>query len=61
MILECTDCHNDFVLRKEEQLWLWKRHLEMKKRCPVCLQRRRWEKEKAAQTAASIDKGGDSQ
>jgi hypothetical protein len=60
MILECADCGNDFVLRKEEQLWLFKRHLEMKKRCPSCLQRRRWAKE-AAQTAASIDKGGDSQ
>lgn len=56
MILSCIDCNNDFVLRKEESLWLYRKGLASKKRCPACLQRRRNQKE-SAQTANAQEGG----
>jgi hypothetical protein len=58
VILQCVSCGRDWVLTKDEQLWLYRKGLAMKTHCPYCIQKRRNEKEKAA--AGNVDKGGGS-
>jgi DNA-directed RNA polymerase subunit RPC12/RpoP len=56
VILQCIDCGRDWVLTRDEQLWLFSKNLAMKKRCPYCIAKRRIEKEKTA--AGNDGKGG---
>ena len=38
MILECRDCHYDWLLTDQEQLSFYRKGLAMPKRCPECRQ-----------------------
>ena len=38
MVLECRDCHYDWLLTDQEQLSFYRKGLAMPKRCPECRQ-----------------------
>ena len=54
MLLRCKDCNSTFVLRKQEQEYLYQMHLAPYVRCAECRQRR-----KAAQQTANAGKGSE--
>lgn len=51
LIINCKDCGNTFYVKGEEVAWLYKNHLNIYRRCPMCRERRR-------DQTASTGKGG---